>query len=216
MKRWAIAGVVVVGVALGILLMPRPDTGGAVATRAGSKLDGPGFVAPNDPDGRNVAGSGGTADPTRSPDEPLLPMDEREAITAKLSTPEANAARQVGSGWAEIRMDLSNTPDDPQAMALMAEVEAMFVELRGMRRNSTKEGWDALEAKQRDLLARVKASPYGSHDSVSHGSGVVESKLNAYDNGTLEIMKIGPAAVGEPVTTGSGIIESESHKVRPQ
>ena len=214
MKRWAIAGVVVVGVALGVLLMPRPDTGGEVADRAGTKLDGPGFVAPLDPDARNLGSDGGTA---AAPDEPLLALDEREAITARLSTPEANAARQVGPGWAEIRMDLSGRAGDAQADALLAEVEALFAELRGMRRNSTKEGWDASEAKQRELLARIKASPFGSSTGVVNGTTLIEGKLDAYNNGTLEIMKVGPAAEEKPrPTVGSGIIEAESHKVRPQ
>lgn len=216
MKRWAILGVVVVGVALGVLLMPRPDTGGEVADRAGAKLDGPGFVAPLDPDARNL-GSNGATEPATAPDEPLLAKDERDAITARLSTPEANAARLVGPGWAEIRMDLTAHAGDAQADALMAEVEAMFVELRGMRRNSTKEGWDALEVKQRDLLARIKASPFGGGSGVTHGASAVEGKLAAYNDGTLEMMKIGPGADEVPrPTVGSGIIESESHKVRPQ
>ncbi len=219
MNRWAIAGVVVVGVALGLLLLARPDTGGAITERAGAKLDGPGFVAPSDPDGRNLGapGTAGTTEPSAPLEEPLLPLSDREAITARLSTPEANAARQTGPGWSEVRMELTTHRGDPQADALIAEVEAMFGELRNMRRNSTKEGWDALEAKQRDLLARIKASPYGSSSGVTHGGGVIEDKLNAYDNGTLEIMKVGPAAEpADVVIPHPDIIESEMHKVRPQ
>jgi hypothetical protein len=215
MKRWWIAVVAVLGVALGLLLMPRPDTGGAIPDRKGVKLEGDGFKAGNDSQPMTVAPTGGGTDLGDHPSTvaPPEPNAEYMAAQARMNTPETNAARLVSSGWSHVRMGLGYHKDEPAAAALLADVDALNSDLRDMRRDPSKFDWTAMEARQTDLIGRIRSSAYAA--DCAEGTKTVETRLQQYHDGTLPV--VGAAATGEmapPAPPGTG--PGAGAKVRPR
>lgn len=218
MKRWWIAVVAVLGVALGLLLIPRPDTGKAVSDRGEVKLDGPAFHASADTD---PMGAPGAAEPTKAAPPPLRPgvgtptvpdvNPEYAAAQAAMNTPEAAAARYVSTGWSHIRLALGAHQGDPKAQALIAEVDQMNSDLRDMRRDPAKWSWPDLEKRQNDLLSEIQSSGYGSE--TRDGVQTVQTRLKQYHDGTIPADTAGPAAQGLG-PTGPG--PSDNPRVRPR
>lgn len=217
MNRGLIAALAVLGVGLGVAAgwMLMPDTGGKIRDRQGISLDQPGFVPANEGPGTTAA----APEPGGSPREPAangtassLTPEQRAEIKAKLNTPEANAARLASAGWAQVRRDLSKFSGDADAQALLKSLDDVDAGLREVRRAAPTADWATAEARQRELIAAIKDSPYAA-DATS-GLQTVEQRLQQYRDGTLPVS--GPAASGDPGQPGAGGFDGQADRVRPR
>jgi hypothetical protein len=174
MKRWWLLGVAALGVALGVLLIPRPDSGADVPDRA--------FVLPAD-DGPLPAGPDDPSGPIDPTGAPLGLHSGRKlgdavdqasraganpyaaAAAAARDTPQAMAVARSLSGWMQtIRVLKPLLDTDPVVADLLAETEQLNKDLREMRRDPTGWDWADLERRQVDLMNRLRQTPF--HDDT--------------------------------------------------
>lgn len=202
MQKWWIPVLAVVGVALGLLLIPRPDTGGDVpAHEKPGALAEEGAFPEDDFDlplrsGKRLGDAVAAADKEGS--NPYA-----EAARAARDTPEARASAHVQSGWAQlVRLLGEKAEGNEEAAAFKAEAETILRDLRTMRRSPQDHDWAELERRQRDLADRVRASSFAD-SAVTEALTHVDNQLAQYHNGGWPADAAVPEEQGEPGEPGA-------------
>jgi hypothetical protein len=201
MQKWWLIGAGVVGVALAVLLLGRPlDTGEDVGASTGVRYDAQGRLIPGSsegvvrgpngeplpagevgPDGAPALTTGSIAmikDGTR-PNAIGNPLARRMAEAR--ATPEGHFASRTQAPWTQVRREIAGkAPDDPAAAELVAEVNDVVTKLRETRRAPTTMDFEALATQQKDLMARIRQSPY--HDErVEEMLAMVDQRFAEYE-----------------------------------
>ena len=195
MQRWWLVVAGILGVALAVLLIPRPDTGGEVRERPIGEIDvedparrgdeglvtvgtrpggGMGEIGP---DGQPIAGDPASGEIVRR-DEP---NPKAAALAARRDVPEVRYAGKALAPWTQVRRLLSmksGENDDPELAALRDRADEMTRDLRLMLRDPSRVDWAGFEAAQAELAADIRAS--------SHTDAEVEKMLTLVDERMVE------------------------------
>lgn len=197
-QKWWLVAAGVVGIALAILLFPKPEADNlpdADLTRA-NPLDFKGKEKPKGPS------------TTRVGRREALPPDISAARAARavgmehLTTPEAIFAGRLSGPWTLVRRQLLAKGDD-KAKAWAETVTPLVTDLRNRRRDPKSVNFDDLRARQDKLLAELKAQPtWLAIEGVAVQADRIEDLMTGYDQAkTDEAAKAAgtaPAAPGAP------------------
>jgi len=175
MQRWWLVVAGVVGIGLAVLLVPRPDTGDAVADREAVKVE-PGAGPIDDGSEPTLVGRTPVTDasPAIGPDgvphmlQPSgtieygkVPGDSNPRaarMSARVDTPEGRYAGKALAPWTQVRRELAEQTAD--AGEIQVEVDRMIDDMRVMLRDPP--GTDAAEIEKRqvELISQLRASEY--------------------------------------------------------
>lgn len=215
MQKWWLVGAGVVGVALAVLLLGRPfDTGGEVAPP-----EGPGSVVIADgevpQDGVIRGADGGSRSGLTRPGVERMvrdgagsadivatgelgagnPLARRTA--ARRDSPEARFASRTLAPWTQVRREIMGAaPDDPEAEALVTEVNELLEDLRVLRRDPGAVDFEDLTAAETALVGKIQASRF-NNAGVTEMLGLIGQRRTDY--GTEKTAEAsGGTAEGEP------------------
>lgn len=192
MQRWWIGGVAVAGVALAVLLIGTPDTGGEVTERP---IDVPQLPdSPAEPNDGIIRGGMSKRDAAeRSPS--AVPLDENgmplpigdiramkpgaREVSLRQQLPEGQWASRTMAPWTQIRRELAK--QDQQHPAI-AEVNALLGEMRELRRDPATREIQAILEQQDAVEASVRASGL-VNDEVERMLELLGQRKEAYERG---------------------------------
>lgn len=197
MQRWWLVVAGIGGVALAVLLVPRPDTGGDIPDRKVGPVDVQEPIRRSD---EGLVTLGERRAPVEADDaepdeavEPVtagpLPADgvisrrpnpKAAAMAARRDVPEVRYAGKALAPWTQVRRLLASKGDDePELLALREQADAMTKDLRLMLRDPTRVDWEGFEAAQGKLVKDIRASDY--HDpEIEKMLGLVDERMVEY------------------------------------
>jgi hypothetical protein len=193
-QRWWVAIVAAAGIALAILLFPRPDTGDDAAALAEQPPTAP--RAPPVIEGGRPGGPPPDIEPGRMIQGPR--PDQAEAL-ARRATPEATYANLLIGPVSSFKYTIRKQGATPEEYGPIEDrVDAVVAELREVRNDPAARPWSEIEATVNDLIALVTASEYGSSPDVTRSVERARMLLEQYHTSPA-----GPAPTGP--TTASGM-----------
>jgi hypothetical protein len=205
MQKWWVAGGAVVAVALAVLVIGRPDTGGEVTER---DLETPTVEAqePGEDDLIRGGGSrGGNA--SRSPSAVVLdengmviPVGDVRAskpgsreLALRQQQPEAQWAARSMAPWTQIRRQLASQDAEHPAIA---EVSGLIGEIRELRLDPAKRDVAAILEQQAAVEASVRSSGL-VNDEIERMLELLNSRQGAYERGDYSPENLKAAAEGK-------------------
>jgi hypothetical protein len=195
-KSWIVViGAAFVGMALaaGLLLIVPMNTGGDVDDYEREAVDGPQVMGrvPVDPAKPVMTRPqpDGT-EPTRSPvtnrettgrrlNEDAVALQERRA------QPDAVWAGKCSAPWSLVRRTLLHT-EDPFGKEVLEQSAGLIQDLRQARRDPDAADFADLEARQTELVSRIRASEFGSDPQVSAALDRLDNVFAEYHEATGE------------------------------
>jgi hypothetical protein len=178
MRKWWIAIAAVLGIGLAVLLIPKPDTGADVPDSTGSTTKPTAADGTAGPEGlvvgRHTPGSVKTGDGKLGLNPIAAQVAERRA------GPELTYASRALAPWTQIRRLIAGkNSTDPAVLGLVEEADQMTKDMRALRRDPMSMDFGEFEAKQRDLVQRIRQSP--AHDEeIEKYLALVEQRLGDY------------------------------------
>jgi len=170
-QRWWVAIVAVAGIALAILLFPRPDTGDdPVELRAprpppATQGSRPGIVSTPAPPGHMIEG----------------PRPDAAEVMARRATPEATYANLLIGPVSSFKYTIRKQGATPEEAAPIEDkVDAVVTELRAVRTDPEARPWSEIEASVEELITMVATSEYGSSLDVTRSVDRARMLLEQY------------------------------------
>lgn len=196
MQRWWLVGAGVIGIALAIVLFPRPDTGGVVPQPDPTNNQPLNFQRPSpddpgtadDPLARKGLSRPG-ADPTKiraihdrksiKPEERNGPNPLAAESARKRSQPEAVYAGRASAPFTLIRRELLREDTD-ESRALAEEMTLLITDLRSQRRDPDSFEWGALETRMKESADKLRGTNYESNADIAQSLVRLDDILNEY------------------------------------
>lgn len=210
MQKWWLIGAGVVGVGLAVVLLGRPlDTGedvdpmgevDVVLSENGERAQ------PGDLIGR-VQTPGADVDGVPSPsvipgDRPRnttmvrpgsQPIDRSKMVSGpnpmalraarRRDTPEARLSARITAPWTQVRREMAKAAgDDPNASALIGDVQAHLEDLKLTQRDPQSVDFEDIARHQDDLMRRVKESPFYNGE-MERMLAMVDERTQSYKKG---------------------------------
>lgn len=148
-QKWWLVAAGAIGIALAILLFPKPGT---------SDLPDPDMTR-EDPLDFKAQGEHKRPQHIKVARREARPPEliRREAIPGRehLTTPEAIYSGRLSGPWTLVRRQLLSSEDE-RAMEWAEKLTPLITDLRNRRRDPNAVSWDSLRATQDDLLSEIK------------------------------------------------------------
>lgn len=201
-QKWWLVAAGIVGIVLAVLLFPRPDTGSDVpppdptntrpldfkADQAAQKREERRRSTRTLPLRRDAMGERtevGALGERRLSEGRGGPNPIAAELAKRRGAPDAVYAGRASGPWTMIRRQLmTQQKDNPEAQAIAEELGTLILDLRNKRRNPDEgEDYAVLEARQKELMKRVRAESSWTEDPVVAASlGRLDEMLAEYHN----------------------------------